>query len=117
MTRFFYENEERLMQLQKEILGDKGKIEQEITPQNLDVYKFLISMSIYYKLGMNVNMWEQIKECAMFLDSGVKNRVFFEKSDIRQGIVDSLYFHNFMKEASTDTRFLGIYQTYFNRAA
>lgn len=117
MTEFFYENEERLMQIWKEVMGDEGKIKQEITPENLDVYKFLISMSIYYKLGMNVNMWEQIRDCAMFLDSGLKNRVFFEKSDIRQGTVDSLYFRNFMKEASRDTKFLGVYQTYFNRAA
>lgn len=117
MTEFCYNNLERLMQIREEVFGEGGKIEQGITLQNLDMYKFLISMSIYYKLAINVDMWEKIRDRAISLDAGVKNRVFFEKSDTRRGITDQLYFQNFMKEASRDTKFLGVYQTYFDRVA
>lgn len=115
MTDFYYNNEERLMQLQKEILGEKGKIEQAITPENLVIYKFLISMSIYYNLSRNVNILNTIREHAILLDSSLKNRVFFEKCEAHT--VDTLYFQNFMNEASRDRGFLGVYQTYFDRAA
>ena len=117
MTEFCYNNWERLMQIREEVLGEGGKIEQGITPQNLDMYKFLISMSIYYQLDISVDMWEKIRDRAISLDTGVKNRVFFEKRDTRRGITDQLYFQNFMQEASRDTKFLGVYQTYFHRAA
>lgn len=115
MTDFYYNNKERLLQLQEEILGDKGEIEQIITPQNVDVYKFLISMSIERGLHICQKAYMLVKQYAILVDCTVQNRVFFEKCDAYSK--DTLYFQNFMKEVSRDTRFLGVYQTYFDRAA
>lgn len=115
MTDFYYNNEERLLQLQEEILGDKGKIEQIITPENLDVYKFLISMSIEMGLHISPKAYRQVKEYAIHADCTVPTIVFFEKCDSYS--MDTLYFQNFIKKVSRDTRFLGVYQTHFNRVA
>lgn len=115
MTDFCYNNEERLLQLQEEILGEGGKIEQTITPENLDVYKFLISMSIERGLHISKKSYMQVKKYAILADCTVPTIVFFEKCDSYSR--DTLYFQNFMKKASRDKEFLGVYQTHFNRVA
>lgn len=115
MTDFYYNNEERLLQLQEEILGDGGEIGELITLQNVDVYKFLISMSMEMGLYISKVAYYEIKKYAIMVDGTTKNRVFFEKCESYSR--DALYFQNFMKRASKDTGFLGVYQTYFSKAA
>lgn len=115
MTDFYYNNEERLLQLQEEILGDGGEIGELITPQNVDVYKFLISMSIEMGLHISKVAYKEVKKYAIMADGTTKNRVFFEKCESYS--MDALYFQNFMSKTSRDTGFLGVYQTYFSKAA
>lgn len=115
MTDFYYNNEERLLQLQKEILGDEGELWRIITPQNVDVYKFLISMSIERGLHISHKAYMKVREYAVYADCTIQNRVFFEKCDSYSR--DVLYFQNFMERASKDTEFLGVYYNDFNRTA
>lgn len=86
MTDFYYNNEERLLQLQGEILGDEGELWRIITPQNVDVYKFLISMSIERGLHINHKAYMKVKEYAVYADCTIQNRVFFKSTIHTQGI-------------------------------
>ena len=115
MTDFYYNNEERLLQLQGEILGDEGELWRIITPQNVDVYKFLISMSIERGLHISHKAYMKVKEYAVYADCTIQNRVFFYMYDSYSR--DILYFHNFMERASKDPEFLSVYYTYFSKAA
>lgn len=115
MTEFYYNNEKRLLQLQEETLGDRGVVGQIVTPENLDVYKFLIAMSMEMGLHISPKAYGLVKQYAISVDSTVQNRVFFEKCDSYKR--DILYFQNFMKEVSEKAMFCSIYYTYFHRAA
>ena len=115
MTEFFYNNEERLRKLQKEVFGEEGTIKQTIEYYNLDVYKFLISMSIWLMLYMNRSSYEQVKAAALLIDGSKANRVFFEKCDAYSR--DVLYFQDFMKGQCKNRQFCDVYYTYFHRAA
>lgn len=115
MTDFYYNNEERLKQLREEVFGEKGRIEQKITTENLDVYMFLISMSMEMNMHMNRKSYNRIREEATYIDGSTKNRVFFEKCESYSR--DILYFQNFMKETSKKNSFISTYYTFFYRAA
>lgn len=115
MTDFYYNNEEQLMWIREEVFGEKGAIDQSIRDDNLDVYKFLIAMSISYGLKINKKIYDYVKARAMSIDFSVENRVFFEKSEYASK--DVLYFEEFMKKAGNDETFRKKCQTFFKRVA
>lgn len=103
MTDFYYNNEEQLMKIREAVFGERGDIDQIISEENVNIYKFLIAISISYGLKMNKEIYKYVKERAIAIDFSVKNRVFFENCEYKSK--DVLYFEEFMKNAGKDELF------------
>lgn len=115
MTNFYYSNEEQLMLIREEVFGEKGAIEHVVSEDNLEIYKFLIAMSISYGLKMNQKIYRQLKDRAIYIDYDVKNRVFFEKCE--SASKDILYFEQFMDTLTRDSAFRTRCKKFFHMAS